>query len=31
LFHAERLIDGLAVKLAGMAKLIGDVLQPFVS
>jgi len=31
LFHAERLIDGLVDKLTGMAKLIGDILQPFIS
>jgi len=31
LFHAQKLIDALADKLAGMAKLTGDVLQPFVS
>ena len=31
LFHADRLIDGRADKLAGVAKLIGDVLQPFTS
>jgi hypothetical protein len=31
LFRAEGLKDGLADKLARMAKLIGEVLQPFIS